>query len=182
MTRKTIESEYFRWLCNLVCENRYSKEFSNEKLLARLHNTEFIYLIPRDRNRADDGIAMRWKFAITYGYEDNYDQLRDILNGPCSILEMMVALSLRCEEFMDDPDVGNRTKQWFWGMIVSLGLGSMSDARYDERTVDINIDRFLNRNYEPNGKGGLFTLRHCDYDLRDVEIWCQMCWYMDSIV
>ena len=36
-------------------------------------------------------------------------------NKTCSVLEMMIALAIRCEEhIMDDPDVGNRTGQWFW--------------------------------------------------------------------
>jgi hypothetical protein len=96
---------------------------------------------------------------------------------------MMVALALACEEdIMDNTSYGNRTGQWFWGMIVNLGLGSMTDGRYDERRVDEIIDRFLDRDYEPNGEGGLFTIRHCDRDLRDVEIWHQLCWYLDSII
>lgn len=45
-------------------------------------------------------------------------------NRPCSVLEMIIALAIRLEEhIMDDPDIGNRTGQWFWDMIVSLGLG-----------------------------------------------------------
>ena len=82
---------------------------------------------------------------------------------------------------MDDPDLGDRTSQWFWRMIVSLGLGSMVDERFDISMVHDVVERFLNREYEPNGKGGLFTIRHCEYDLRDVEIWYQLCWYLDSI-
>lgn len=53
-------------------------------------------------------------------------------------LEMIIALAIRLEEhIMDDPDIGNRTGQWFWDMIVSLGLGS-------EGLIDV-IRRFLNR-------------------------------------
>ena len=42
------------------------------------------------------------------------------------------------------------------------------------------IKRFLDRDYEPNGKGGLFTIKNCRQDLRKVEIWYQLCWYLDS--
>ena len=83
---------------------------------------------------------------------------------------------------MDDPRVGDRTGQWFWGMITNLGLGSITDDRFDEQYVDSVIIRFMERNYEPNGKGGLFTIRNCDCDLRRVDIWKQLCWYLDSIV
>jgi hypothetical protein len=148
-----------------------------------LHETEFIYLLPNDRNRAEDGIDLRYRYAITHGYEDDYDIILGYLSGPCSVLEMMIALSIRCEEnIMDDPNVGNRTGQWFWDMVVNLGLGSMLDDRFDKRIVDRVIERFLNREYEPDGKGGLFTVRNCRHDLRHFEIWYQLCWYLDTIV
>ena len=56
---------------------------------------------------------------------------------PCSVLEMMIALSMRCEEqIMDDPDIGNRTGQWFWDMIDNLGLGEHERLKFDGRYVD----------------------------------------------
>ena len=57
----------------------------------------------------------------------------------------------------------------------------MSDDRFDRLYVVDVVNRFLNREYEPNGKGGLFKVRNCDYDLRDIEIWIQLLWYLDSI-
>ena len=96
---------------------------------------------------------------------------------------MMVALAIRCEEsIMDDPEIGDRTSQWFRIMLVNLGLGSMSDDRFNRVYVDMVIDRFLDRQYDADGRGGLFTVRHCDCDLRDVEIVYQMYWYLDELV
>lgn len=182
MTRNEINNEYFDWLFDLVCENRYSTQISYQKLLVHLHNTEFTYSIPKDKNRATDGIDLRYQFAISQGYKDSLEFVLDDLSGPCSVLEMMVALALRCEEtIMDDPHMGNRTGQWFWEMIVNLGLGYMIDSRFDRKIADEILKRFLYREYEPNGRGGLFTVRHCDRDLRTVEIWYQLCWYLDSI-
>ena len=66
-------------------------------------------------------------------------------------------------------------------MIVNLGLGSMTDNRYEAYVVDDILDRFLDREYEPDGKGGLFTIRGCKHDLRKVEIWYQTCWYLNTI-
>lgn len=181
--RNEVINEYFNWLFNLVCGEEYSKQLSYKKLLTRLHDIEFRYLIPNDRNRAEDGEDLRYRFILMNDYDDEYDLIMDILSSPCSVLEMMIALSIRCEEnIMDDPLIGDRTKQWFWGMITNLGLGSMTDARFDRRFVDETIDIFLDREYLPNGKGGLFTIRDCNRDLRDVEIWYQLCWYLDGIV
>lgn len=168
-----INNEYFDWMYNLVDGRQYSS------LLMELHNIEFRYIIPHDENRADDGISLRYRFALQSGFEDYIEHL----DGPCSVLEMMIALAIRCEEdIMDDPRYGDRTRQWFWKMVVSLGLGSMTNDRFDRDYVRDRIDIFLNREYEPNGKGGLFTIKNCEYDLRDVEIWYQLSWYLDGIV
>ena len=173
MTQDQIENRYFEWLYDFVCRDRFSKDISFRKLLMRLHSVEFTYIIERDRNRASDGVSLRRRFL-------NDDECID---SPCSVLEMMIALALRCEEtIMDDPRIGDRMPQWFWGMITSLGLGSMTDDNYDRHYVDDVIDIFLNRNYEPNGKGGLFTIKNCKDDLRYAEIWHQLCWYLDRIV
>lgn len=176
--RRRIRDEYFEWLFNLVCGENFSKNISYRKLLVYLHSVEFTYVIPNDVNRAEDGIDLRYRFVLDHDY--NID-IMDYLDGPCSIFEMITALSIRCEEtIMDDPKVGDRTRQWFWNMITNLGLGGMIDDRFDRQIVDEILDRFLNREYEPNGQGGLFTVRHCKRDLRTVEIWYQLCWYLDD--
>jgi hypothetical protein len=48
--------------------------------------------------------------------------------------------------------------------------------------VDYVLDRFLDRDYEPDGRGGLFRVKHTDEDLRFVEIWYQMNWYLDELL
>lgn len=180
MRNEDLKSLYFKWLCSIVSDNRYSKQVSFKKLLTRLHETEFIFLIPLDENLASDGVDLRYRFALAQGYDPDY--VEDELDGPCSVLEMMIVLSLHCEEtIMDDPQMGDRTGQWFWGMIVNLGLGSMLDSRFDSDYVDDVIETFLYREYEPDGKGGLFRIRNCERDLRDVEIWYQLCWYLNTI-
>lgn len=175
-----LNDKYYKWLCDIVCSRRYSDQIRYEKLLQFLHSVEFTYLLSRDENRASDGIALRHRFSYEYDDIENADLY---LTGPCSILEMLVALALRCEEdIMDDPGIGDRTKQWFWGMVNNLGLGHMDDERFDEDDARYIIYRFLDREYEPDGIGGLFTIRDCECDLRQVEIWYQLCWYLDTII
>lgn len=166
-------NDYFEWLCDIVGDISGSEYASFGKLLARLHNTEFVYILPRDRNRALDGIALRRRWSTVNA---------DILEGPCSILEMMVALAIRCEEtIMSNSSKGDRTTQWFWEMIRNLGLSGMTDANFDRRHVDACVKRFLNREYKPDGTGGLFRVKNPDADLRDVEIWIQLSWYLNDI-
>ena len=182
MTSNSIASKYFEWMCNLVYNPKYSRKVSYKKLLVMLHELEFVYIISQDSNRFEDGVDLRYRF----GYEN--DILEDAIiecldNKPCSILEMMIALSLRCEEhIMVDDDIGNRTGQWFWNMIVNLGLGSMTDQRFDKDYVIFCIDRFINREYEPDGEGGLVTVPNCRQDLRTIEIWYQMMWYLSDVL
>ena len=179
MIKDTVNNAYFSWLYDKACGNRYSNGISYKKLLMFLHNKVFRYLIPNDRNRAEDGIDLRIRFANEYYEVRNADLY---LDGPCSVLEMILALSIRCEEnIMDDPNFGDRTSQWFWQMIINLGLGGMTDDHFDKKFVNDILERFLAREYEPDGKGGLFRIKHCSCDLRDVEIWVQLCWYLDGI-
>lgn len=182
MTKEELNYIYFEWMCQLVWDNRYSKKTSYQKLLAYLYNRQFEYTIGLDGNRAEDGVDLRYRFASERGYSDSL--IATYLDDqPCSILEMMIALSIRCEEhIMEDPDIGDRTGQWFWNMIVSLGLGSMTDDRFNYNYVDNVIDRFLDRKYKRNGEGGLFTVENCKKDMRTIEIWYQMCMYLDTIL
>lgn len=182
MTRQNLNNEYFNWMYNLVCSEKSFKSVSYRTLLTYLNKTEFNYILPMDGNRAEDGTDLRYRF----GYENDipdYEIAAYLDNRPCSILEMMVALSIRCEEnIMDNPDIGNRTGQWFWSMIKSLGLYSMNDSHFERNKADKIIKRFLNRDYKINGEGGLFTIPNYRKDLRYVEIWYQAMWYLDEVL
>ncbi|MCC2832074.1 hypothetical protein [[Clostridium] innocuum] len=175
-----LKSEYFEWMYKLVCNDKYSNGLSYRKLLYHLYNTEFIYILEKDSNRACDGIDFRYRF----GYENKIpraDIERYLDIDPCNLLEMMISLSYKVEEtIMDDSDYGDRTGQWFWNMIVNLELGHMFDSQFDTNYVENVVTRLLNRTYESNGKGGLFTVNNPRYDMRSVEIWYQTMWYFDD--
>ena len=95
---------------------------------------------------------------------------------------MMIALAIKCEEIMNDPAYGDRTGQWFGGTITSLGLGCMYDNNFDKQEAINRINRFLDRDYAPNGKGGLFIARHSPRDMRTLEIWYQLQEFLNDIV
>jgi hypothetical protein len=176
----TIKEKYFNWICELIDHTECDDETSYTNLLYFLDDVDFTYELEMDQNRMEDGIDLRYRFGYDMGYsreiiEDNLD------DRPCSVLEMMVALSIRCgEDFMDDIDEGNRTGEWFWNMIESLGLDTMTNINYDEKYSNMVIRKFLKRKYAPNGKGGLFTVKNPKTSLRDVEIWYQMMEYLDE--
>ena len=176
--RENIENDYFEWLCSLVCTAHMKERY--RRLLGYLHSREFTWTIPNDRNRAIDGMDLRKRFCDES--ERDYTRVGLYLNSPCSVLEMMVALAFRCENsIMEDPDAGDRTGQWFWNMVTNIGLKEMTDDHYTGNVVSNAVDILLNRKYDRNGSnGGLFTLHRPRRDLRRVEIWYQMCWYISE--
>lgn len=172
--KNKIKMRYLNWLEHFVYDKRRA---SYALLFKHLHQREFIFPLPMDDARAMDGIELRDRFAREKGF--SYEEIEDILDGPCSVLEMLVGLALRMEiSLTSDPDEGDRTGLWFWGMLTTMKLASQTDDRYDPEYVNNRIDIMLYREYRPNGEGGLFELEYADRDMRDVEIWYQMNYFL----
>lgn len=174
---------YFDWLCEKVggIENHYF-------LLKRLFKREFYSIVPNDDNRALDGLELRHQYndennCLDWAVNIIDGKIADAnLDGPCTILEMMVALARRCEwGIMHDDELGDRTDFWFWELCKNVGLDKYTDDNFDEH-FDIEIDRIVDivveRRYSKYGKGGLFPLKNYkknDYaDQRNVELWYQL--------
>lgn len=178
MNRMEMREDYFKWICNRVASRTMG--ISYKKLLRYLFDTDFNYIMDRDENRALDGIELRY----TYGYYHDVpnDIIDDFLDDrKCSMLEMLVALCCRVEDnIMADSDFGDRTGKWFWGMIKNLGLFGMTDSKFNIQHVSKVIDRFIHREYSSDGVGGLVYIPNCDQDLRTVEIWNQIMWYLSD--
>lgn len=178
MNKKTLKSKYFQWMCSLVCDKKHRDNY--QSLLSFLFDTEFIYAIGLDGNRAADGVDLRYLFSKIRGYSDHVAALY-LDDEPCSMLEMMIALANRCEvQIMDNPEIGDRTGIWFWEMIESLGLHPYTDDNFDESEVSKIVKRFIHRKYSANGKGGLFTIHDSRQDMRSIEIWYQMMQYLNE--
>lgn len=173
-----VNSDYFEWMYELVCDRRFPTTVCYRQLLTFLHDVEFVYFVPYDENRAADGVALRYHYCLSH----DCLHLEQYLTGPCSVLEMMIALAIRCEGLTDDPELGDRTAQWFWEMITTMGLSTMHDSNYNEWLVNDVVTRFLNREYEPDGRGGLFRVRNWNRDMRTAEIWHQLMAYINSMV
>ncbi len=83
---------------------------------------------------------------------------------------------------MGDINCGDRTGQWFWRMIYSLGLSGQNDINFDEGYVDFVLNRFNSREYAPNGEGGLFTVNSgFGPPMNEIEIWRQAMRYLNSL-
>lgn len=65
-------------------------------LLDALYHREYDPALPMDSNRAGDGLGLRYRFSDLKRYR--YEDVEAALPETCSMLEMMIALALRCEE------------------------------------------------------------------------------------
>ena len=173
-----VKEDYFNWLYNFACKYRANKYTSYKKLMIMMYQTRFEYFMEKDYSRVLDGIDLRKRFI--YNNDLPYDMI-ELLDGPCSVLEMMLALAIRMEEIMDDPEYGDRTQQWFWIMMSNLGISMVTDDIFDQDEVHKILTNFMRREYGYDGRGGLFYIRHSELDLSQEDIWSQMCAYLYNL-
>lgn len=172
-----VLNDYFDWLYYAMTNELRIKKKSYRKLLALLHSIEFRYTIEYDSNRACDGKDLRWYYIQDGGESDILEW-----NEPCTVLEMLIGLSMRIENIMECPDGYDGASHWFWLMIENLDLKDMTDKHFDKKYIIDRINMFLDREYEPDGNGNIIYIENCQDDLRKVEIWNQTCWFLDSII
>lgn len=179
-----LAEDYYIWLLHFVEDSEY-KTCDYTKLLNKLWNTEFYSILNYDDNRIADGLDLRNEFADLEVIHIYY--LADNLPEYCTVLEMMIALAKRLEnDILYDEKYGDRTSKWFWMMVENLGLADSYDGYFREYYVQSVLERFLERQYKPNGKGGLFVVnsgqKSGQIDMRGTEIWYQAQYFLDEIL
>lgn len=164
--------DYRVWILRQILKFKH-KNFS--LLLRKLHHTPFFWTIDRDRNRAGDGISMVRKHYPGYGRFT-----LDLVKNPCSVLEMLTALSMRMDNEWAGTPGKNRSGEFFWELIQNLKLDDFDDYSFGMREdqVDLILDDWMNRRIGRNGEGGIFPLDYASRDQRDIEIWSQMMEYI----
>ena len=163
-----LDEQYLTWIyarIGDVNEKRPSKTYWH--LLRLLYCKEFVWLIPNDDNRVEDGRDLRYEFLDDAGLSGNVDP--NWMGLGCSVLELLIAMAEHLT-FVADGTVRN----WFWELLTNLGLSGYTDRGFDEQQVTDIVDRFIWRNYEPDGFGGIFPLKHPHEDQRGVELWYQL--------
>lgn len=171
-----VRERYFNWILEQITTPEIRDEY--DKLFRVLDDIEFTWINEYDENRAADGIDLRSKFGEYMGY--SYYIWHDALDRPCSLLEMMAALAIRCEDsIMGDEDFGDRTDVWFWNMVSTMGLEDETDDNIDELYVRGRCLRVLKRDYAPDGFGGFFYIPGRN-DMREVEIWYQLNYWLNE--
>lgn len=152
MGRQPLTDLYFGWLCSSVgCERNIG---------AVLHSVDYSYSIPMDGNRYEDGIELRYKFGESKGY--SHAECSYLDDRPCSVLEMMVALSLRLSSSVfDEDDCEYYTRVIFNSMLWYI-------------RVDSRVNGMVNRIFDTmNGKQYWFPLKHTTKNPNEIEVWYQ---------
>lgn len=172
MTRlTTLDKKYIQWLKNIVVPDDIDNHRGNElfALFEYLGTKPFIWSVDRDTNRAFDGVKLR----EIYQSQGNHLTVkwRDM---PCTVLEMLVGLSIRIEtDIMGEPG-DDHPERWFQIMLQNLGIWSDKYYIFDYNWVDQIMDNWLQRRFKSNGEGSIFPLKKAKNDQRMVEIWNQM--------
>lgn len=172
---RPLDERYFDWLYDQVGsvpDARPSRTYL--KVLERMFFHEFIWIIPNDDNRAEDGRDLRREFLDETGIR-NPD--KDWLWLGCSMLELFIGIARRLAF-----EGGGEARDWFWVLMRNTGLILYDDGKRMTRRAKEDIAEILDdmiwRTYHPNGRGGLFPLQYPQQDQRDVEIWYQMSAYL----
>lgn len=167
-----LDEQYLTWLyarIGSVRETRKSRTYWS--LLRLLFCKEFVWLIPNDDNRVEDGRDLRYEFLDDAGLSGNVDP--SWMGMGCSVLELLFGVA---ENLTFEADRSIRI--WFWELMNNLGLSGFTDKEFDEERVTDIVDNLIWRTYNPDGRGGLFPLKHPPADQRNVEIWYQLCAYI----
>lgn len=175
-----MTNSYFDFLWNLVGRK---KEYG--RLLLYLHETEFYSLVPNDDNRGVDGEQLRNHYFDEVGATSPPSLPKDIPDGPCTVLEMIIGVAFRLEFELLGGQYERPAADWFWVLIDNLGLTGYTDQKmgYGIYILEVKaaVECLLERRYLEDGDGGLFPLKRPRKDQRRVEIWYQMsAWVIEN--
>lgn len=161
-----MAKDYFKFLVSIIDpDNEYVSRYDSLKWL---YNIQFRwdYTIPLDSDRASRAV-----YLLRNLYSQEMNKYTGIEGEPCRLLEMLVQLSVDMAEVSDVPrqeDPG----RWFWEM-----LDNVSSSNDEQEFCDAFM-RWMARDYDHNGNGGLFPLSFSPVDQRRYPIWSQASAYM----
>jgi hypothetical protein len=167
-----LDDQYFTWLYSQVAAvNSRNPSHTYWGIMRLLFTKEFVWLIPNDDNRLEDGRDLRWEFIdeLDGGPIDEH-----WLRLGCSMLELLIGLSRRLSF-----EAGGEPQAWFWQLIENLGLEQYNDnTPLPVEHIEHVLNEVIFRTYKRNGQGGLFPLNKTREDQRNVELWYQLSAYV----
>lgn len=146
---------YFEWLLDQIeCDEQLGQEL--DAITYRWH-----FLL--DENRSAGGLELRKVYGLEYSVN-----LDDVRTGPCSVLEMFVALSMRFSENADIP-----VPKAFHEMIGNL-------QKVNSNSLQVTIEEWMDGNFSSDGYGSPFILKNYTRDTRNLDTWTLMTIYISE--
>jgi hypothetical protein len=172
---KPLDELYFTWLYSQVgVVGRMPASRSHWHVLKLLYTKEFVWFVPNDDNRAEDGRELRTEFLETQQIDVSEDS--HWMRLGCDMFELLLGVSRRLAFETD-----GTTREWFWVLMANLELDQYTDnTDVPEDVVNEVLEVLIWRNYSPDGSGGLFPLRRPIEDQRSVELWYQLSSYLQE--
>ena len=155
-----IGKDYIEWLMSMTGLNGYSL------LLSHLAKTEFYWWMVLDENRACAGLSLRERYSFEAGIYQS-----DVADGPCSVLEMLLALA----EDLEQQSGAKTTQEFFYELLDNLGLTQYHDAKYYDKAVSLILKKWMDRDY----KNYNIFKPVPNVDMRKLDIWGQMLQYIN---
>ena len=164
---------YYDYLVDQIDgEEKRGRKFS--KILHKMLEVPFLDLVGNDSNRVEDGLIFRRNYELETGEHSGY--LHSV-----SVFEVLLGLADRMNFELDEADMHlDQTAELFWELVDNLGLLGYDDEIYNENEVEKRLEKFVTRDYEPDGRGGCFPIFNPKNDQRDVELWYQMQAYINE--
>ena len=185
---------YVEWLESFTIDERMdsSRRLSYHKLIMLLWEIEFEPSVGNDHDRAAEGLELRSRYndilARKAGEGDFVTPDVRAIFGECRVLEMLIALSMRMYDLMQDMGIYNSVSRWFWEIMSNVGFDILDDDTWDEsdesafsneQFVRYSCDEIMQGFGQAVGKkGGWFHVE--DWD--SIEIWYQMHGYLKKYV
>lgn len=165
------EVDYYHWL--LERAGATQPPYLNYLLLLQtLHKRDYIWSVQMNTNRVQDAFQMRNFYALSNGIFPPVDSTGEY--PAASVLEVLLALSYRCEEDIMGEPGKDHPARWFWMMMQNLDLMKNDDEHFDHIYVDQRLTDWLEGRYKRNGQGSPFPLMNPKGDQRKKELWQQM--------
>lgn len=166
---------YMKWMLDKIdFKKRNHKKYG--KLLKILNEIEYEFTTLLDENRLSDALNMRNEFleeCCGYSYSKFDSSMVSacpniVLFGPhrCSVLEMLVAMSIRCEIEMTGEPGCDVLGRMFWIAIDNSGLSKFTDDRFDGQFVRKIVRETTNSDIFPFNRSGI--------DKSRVDLWYAM--------
>lgn len=182
---------YVAWLESFTIDEQISDERrrSYHNLIRTLWEIDFEPSIGNDHDRAAEGLELRDRYndilAKKAGEGDFVTPDVHGIFGECRVLEMLVALSMRMYDLMQDMGLYNSVSRWFWEIMGNVNFDILDDETWgygDGRRASYCRQFVLNVCDEiMHGFGRGIDRRYgwfSQYDWDSIEIWYQMHSYL----